>query len=264
MTIGYLGPDGSFSRLAADSFRPQAQKRAYPSFRDLFEGLERGECDFIAAPIENSLNGGVLQNIDLLQSHADFFAFEQVAIKVDHRLALLKGADAARVTRIYSHQQAFAQCGEYLARNFPQAELIASPSTSAGLKLVRSKHEGAIVGSHVTDPRFDISPHNIADELSNVTSFLLIKKGGELPQRSSKLFFSATCPHRPGALVDLIKPIKEHGFNMTKIESRPIRERPGEYRFFIETEGDSGDKKALAMLEAVKGASASFRLLGCY
>ena len=263
MTVGYLGPQGSFSEIAAKTFRPQALMREYPSFNAVFAALKSGECDCIAVPISNSLNGGVLQNIDLLQSTEGAIAVEECVVEIDHRLAIKRGADMAKITRVYSHQQALAQCADFLSENLPKAELIATSSTSAGLSLVKSENEAAIVGAHVCADGFVLSDKNVADGEINLTHFLLIKKGG-IPEgtHSEKIFFSATCRHRPGALISLLAPMRK--LNMTKIESRPLKQRPGEYRFFIEIEGDIADRTCAKTLERVKKEANSFRILGCY
>lgn len=263
MTVGYLGPGGSYSQLAAQTFKKDAVLREYVNFSELFKGLAVDECDYIAVPIENTLNGAVLQNIDLLQTTPGIIAVEECVVKIDHRLATLKGADKSMIKRIYSHQQALAQCGEYISRNFPHAELIASTSTAASFALVRDKTEAGIVGAHTSCEGFELSEENIADEKLNFTHFLLVQKGDiSSVQSSQKIFFSATCNHKPGELLDMLALMRE--LNMTKIESRPIKSKPGEYRFFIEIEGDISCKNTISILENVRRTAHSFKLLGCY
>lgn len=263
-TVGYLGPQGSYSQIAAQKFRPGAQKRAYPSFAELFNGLEKGECNYIAVPIENTVNGGVLQNIDLMQSRG-VIAVEECTVRLDHRLAVLNGADFSAVNKIYSHPQALAQCGEYLAAHYPGASLVACSSTAAGLGLISSVKEAAIVGAHTNAQGFTLSPFNIADNSENFTHFLLVRGGGlDGGAHSCKVFFSATCKHRPGELLNLLEVIKERNVNMTKIESRPIKDKPGEYRFFIELEGDISSQNMQYVLGSVQKTAASFKLLGAY
>lgn len=263
MIVGYLGPQGSYSEIAAKTFRPDAVLREYASFFQLFRALSEEECDYIAVPIENSLNGGVSQNIDFLQSRDGIIATEECVVKIDHRLATLSGADLKNIKRIYSHQQALAQCGEYLSKTFPQAELIATRSTAASLSHVTDKTAAGIVGSHTLAEGFALSEENIADEKVNLTHFLLIERGGvSAIKHSKRIFFSAACKHKPGELLDMLVLIRE--LNMTKIESRPIKDRPGEYRFFIEVEGDISDKNTIQVLKSVKEAASSFKILGCY
>lgn len=263
--IGYLGPAGSYSELAADVFRPSCEKVAYPSFRILLSALEKGECSLIVLPVENSLNGGINQNLDLLQAAENIYAFEERAVKIDHRLAVLKGAKKSGIRRIYSHQQALEQCGEYVFENFPGAKLIATPSTSASLEMIKTSEDAAIVGAHIKNPTFELSDGNIADEKNNETRFLLVKRGTpDIFSRCKKIFFSATCRHEAGELCRLLSVLGEGGLNMTKIQSRPIKERIGEYRFFIEVEADMSNAEAKKTLESFIGRANSFKCLGIY
>lgn len=263
--IGYLGPEGSYSYIAAEKMRPNAEKRAYANFRLVMKALVSGECDGVVAPIENSLNGGVLQNIDLLQSTVGVAAVEECTVAIDHRLARLEGKETAEVRRIFSHQQALDQCGEYISSHFPYAELIATPSTSACLAKIELDTDAGIAGAHTVRKGISLSPNNIADEQLNFTHFLLIKRGEiGFGTRSEKVYFSVTCRHEPGALLKLLKPLSDGGLNMTKIGSRPIKDKPGEYRFFIEIEGDLSENGVIETLGKVRAAAKSFKLLGAY
>lgn len=263
--IGYLGPDGSYSRLAAEAFRPDAEMRAYASFRLCLGALLSGECDVIALPIENSLNGGVSQNLDILQSTDGVIAFEERIIEIDHRLAMFDGADESKITRIFSHPQALEQCGGYLAKTFPEAELISSPSTAASLGMLEKQTDACIVGAHVKRDGIKLSEGNIADEKRNLTHFLLVKRGSaENMGHCKKIYFCATCRHEPGALLKLLSPLSDGGVNMTKIESRPIKDRLGEYRFFVEIEGDYASAEVKRILDGVKSTANYFKILGLY
>ena len=263
--IGYLGPEGSYSNVAALKMSPSAELYAYPSFPRVMASLTTGHTDGIVLPIENSINGGVLQNMDLLQSADGVCAVREAVIKIDHRLATLKGADVKKITRVYSHPQALEQCAVYLAENFPFAELIPVRSTSAGIACISCDTDAGIVGAHVVNENLWLSEKNIADEDNNYTHFLLVKRGGvqeKIPTR--KIYFSATCLNKSGALLALLQSIASRGLNLTKIESRPVKNIPDEYRFFIETEGDYSDPNIRLAIDEIKGSAISFKLLGCY
>lgn len=263
--IGYLGPNGSYSHLAAKKFRPGRLMHSYPSFKLTVDALLKGECDMAVLPIENSINGGVMPNIDLLQETDGIYAFEECVVPIEHRLITLNGADLRAVTRIYSHKQALEQCGHYLSTYFPYAQQIATPSTAACLDLIRFPTDAGIVGAHTNDPRFTLSKENIADEKNNFTRFLLVKRGVlDDETKSEKVYFSVTCNDKSGALIELLKPISEGGLNMTKIESRPIKYRMGEYRFFIEIAADYSSDKVKDTLERVCAASNGMKILGAY
>ncbi|MDE6667809.1 MAG: hypothetical protein K2K38_05630 [Clostridia bacterium] len=265
MKCAYLGPCGSYSHLAATKMRPSDELLAYGSFRSIMNAVESGECDCAVIPIENTLNGGVLQNIDLLQTAEGVVAVEEISLPLDHRIATLKGADLDGITRIYSHEQPLAQCSEYLAKNFPSAQLIATSSTAASLDMIKTFSDAAIVGAHVKKDGIVLSEENISDGKNNFTHFLLVKRGSiSESAHSSKIYFSVTCVHSSGALLDILEPMRAGGLNMTKIQSRPIKDRAGEYRFFIEVEGNYADGAVKKVLDGIKNSAKSFKLLGAY
>lgn len=263
--IGYLGPQGTYSEIAAERLCAGAKKVAYPSFFTLFSSLERGETDAIAIPIENTLNGAVTQNLDFMQEAEGVYACSACALKIDHRLITLAGADKEKIKRIYSHAQAFGQCAKYLAHNFPQAKLIETPSTADSVNKLLSVEDAGIVGAHCNLAGLELGKENVSDADNNFTQFLLVKRGApEEDAESDRIFFSVTCRHRAGALVELLTVLKENGINMTEIESRPIKDKTGEFRFFMEIEGNFADKNIKAALEELKRAANSFKFLGCY
>lgn len=263
--IGYLGPEGSYSSIAAAQMKPDAKLCAYQSFPKVFLSLISKQTDAIVVPIENTLNGGVLQNIDLLQSTDGIYATEECVIKIDHRLAFLKGADKSRIKRIYSHSQALEQCAKYLSENFPSATLVPTESTAASLEKIQTEEDAGIVGSHTKKEGIVLSESNIADEDSNFTHFLLIRRAKISDNaHSRKIYFSVTCANRSGALIELLACVSKYGLNMTRIESRPIKNAPDEYRFFLEIEGDYSDRNVKNALSEIENAANSFKLLGCY
>ena len=152
----------------------------------------------------------------------------------------------------------------------PFASLRDAESTAFGLARAMEDETGksaAIVGAHTENLRkgFVKSEESIADEKNNYTTFLLIKKGKDaLPKNSTRLFFSTVCPHRPGSLLELLQIIAKYGINMTKIESRPVKNRPGDYRFFVEADCDIADERVLAALKAIEEDTLECKLLGAY
>ena len=147
MITAYLGPEDSYSYLAAQKMTPSHVLKAYDSFPLIFRALTSGEADCAVIPIENSLNGEVTQNIDLLQASDAIVAVEECAVEIEHRLATLGKPE--RIKRVYSHRQALDQCAEYLFAHFPKAKLIAVPSTSASLEMIKTNEDAGIVGAHV-------------------------------------------------------------------------------------------------------------------
>ena len=261
MVTGYLGPEGSYSCLAAKKMTPEGVLKAYDSFPLVFRALTCGEVDCIVIPIENSLNGEVTQNIDLLQSTPDVIAVEECVVKIEHRLATLKGADIRGIKRIYSHRQALDQCAEYLFENFPSAELIAAPSTSASLEMLKTDGDACVVGAHTEREGITLSDENIADYTENITHFLKVVKGcADEKRRTEKIYFSVTCPNVSGGLIKLLQRVAAHGMNMTKLQSRPVKEAVDEFRFFIEIECDYSRPEMKRAVRDIMTGALSFKL----
>lgn len=281
MKIAFLGPEGSYSHLAAQSFlktESVGEKKAgewdecipFRNFPEVLGAVESGRVDAAAVPIENSLQGGVLQNLDLLQLSPELYAVKEAVIRIDHRLVYKEGVKPSEIGRVYSHRQALDQCSKYLIKEMPFASLRETDSTAFGITRAMEDETGksaAIAGAHTENLRngFVMGEECISDEKNNFTHFLLVKKGADaLPETSERIFFSAVCPHRPGSLVGLLQIIAKYGINMTKIESRPVKNRPGDYRFFIEADCDIGSKEVKEMLAAIEADTLECKLLGAY
>lgn len=281
MKIAFLGPEGSYSHLAAQSFlKTEAPNEVekigwdecipFRNFPEVLAAVASGRVDGAALPIENSLQGGVLQSLDLLQESENLYAVKECILRVDHRLIYKKGVKLSEIGRVYSHRQALNQCSQFLSREMQFAALRETESTGFGVTRAMEDESGksaAIAGAHTENLRGDfvMSEECISDEKNNFTHFLLIKKGeASLPAHSTRVYFSAVCPHRPGSLLELLEIIAKYGINMTKIESRPVKNRPGDYRFFIEADCDVASKEVKEMLTAIKADTLELKLLGAY
>ncbi len=278
MKIAYLGPEGSYSHLAAKIFLKEEEKKEndlsecipFRNFPEVFAAVAANKVDAAALPIENTLQGGVLQNLDLLQEAEELYAVKQIVLRIDHRLVYKEGTLLTEIGRVYSHRQALDQCAGFLSNSLPFASLRETESTGFGLIKAMEDDTGksaAIVGSHTENLRkgFVLSEECISDEKQNFTHFLLVKKGKQrLPAVSERLFFSAVCPHRPGSLMQFLRIIEKYGVNMTRIESRPVKNRIGEYRFFIEADCNVEDEKVQIMLEEIKEKTMECKILGAY
>lgn len=263
--IAYLGPEGSYSLLAAEKMGEGFTPVPYPNFRALFSAVGLGEVSCGVIPVENSINGAVVQNLDLMLEFKEISAKEECDVVIDHRLATLKGASLSDVKYIYSHAQALAQCAKYLNSNFPTAKLIPTSSTSESIKKITSPAVAGIIGAHMKAEGIELSPFNISDVPNNRTSFLKIIKG-EPPQfeGKDKVFFAFTCRHKPGELVRILSVLSEAGVNMTKIQSRPIKDSDGEFVFIIEIETGGNQQSVYGALKAIKAEALYVRIFGAY
>ncbi len=258
-----LGPSGSWSALAAEKFCPESEIVLCRTFSVCCEVLLRGDADAAVFPIENSIHGGVLANLDLFERNPRLFAERELILPIDHRLARREGVPISRITRIFSHEQAIGQCSEYLRRCFPDAQIVYTESTAESLSRL-DEHSAGIVGAHLHAEGVVLSEENIADEKNNVTHFLLAVADGTPHPPTEKIFLCARLRHRAGSLLSFLKIFARYDLNLTKIESRPVRDCVGEYNFFIEFEGDFGEERVKSALTEAREHCVRFRVLGAY
>ena len=263
--VSCLGPEGSYTCLAARAMCKDAQIIPCHNFFGAVELLLSGVTDAAVLPIENTINGGVLQNMDILANYCELTAVREDTMPIDHRLITLKGADLSKISRIFSHRQALDQCSAYLQVHYPDAELVAENSTAASISCLENLTDAAIAGAQCAEGGYEVSPECISDEKNNFTHFLLvIKKSLPSDYKSSKIYFTLTCNNEPGALLKILSVIYKHGINMVKIESRPLRNITFGYRFFMEIEADYSSPDIKNALEEVSGTASSFRVIGAY
>ncbi len=278
MKIAYLGPEGSYSHLAAKEFLKSETGGGhwadecvpFRNFPEVMQAVKSGRVDAAAVPIENSLQGGVLQPLDLLQEIETLYAVKEKVIRVDHRLIYKKGVKLSEIGRVYSHRQALDQCSAFFTSKMPFASLREAESTGFGIARATEDETGksaAVAGAHTENLRagFVMSEESISNDKDNFTHFLLIKNGKNyLPAHSERVFFSAVCPHKPGSLLELLRMIAVYGINMTKIESRPVKGHVGDYRFFIEADCDIASNEVKEMLAEIEKNTLECKLLGAY
>ncbi len=260
--VSCLGPAGSYSELAASELCPEGERLLCRNFHEVIESLVNELCDYAVLPIENSIQGGVVVNLDLVSSYS-VFAIKETVLKIDHRLAMLRGVKREDITQVYSHEQAIGQCQTFLREQLPGAKCRYADSTAESLSLL-DEHTAGIVGAHVRAEGVVLSDENIANEKCNFTRFMLLERRGDLPARSSKVYFSAVTGHVPGTLVELLGIFARSNINLTRIESRPLPGKFGCYSFFIELSGDVADQNLIDALRAARDYCEHFRLIGAY
>ena len=260
--IGCLGPEDSFSECAAKRISAESEIKLYNSFTQAVDGLESGEVAGVVLPVENSLNGGVFECLDLLERR-NIFAVRELLLPIDHRVAMLEGVEESAVKYVYSHEQALAQCSQYLVEHFPNAQYCSTSATVESLNRLNAESAG-IVGAHVKREGVVLSPENIADGKGNFTRFVLVKRGNTPPEHSVMVLLCAVCAHKPGSLLSLLKIFQRYELNLTRIESRPVKEAFGQYRFFIEFVGDIGSERVQKAIAEARAFCTQFKLLGAY
>jgi prephenate dehydratase len=264
--VSFQGVAGAYSEEAIRQyFGPEVDTYPCHNFADLFVAVEEGAADYGMLPIENSVAGSVVQSYELLMEH-DLRVRAEVILRVRHRLMAVPSTQPSDLKRVMSHPQALAQCSRYLARrglepapSFDTAgsarELAENPDPETGA--IASALAAELYGLEVLD-------EGIEDLPFNYTRFFVL--GLDDPPRSqrSKTSLIFTTRHQPGSLYDSLGEFAKRNINLTKIESRPRRNRPWQYLFYLDFEGHWQDTECEAALMGLLRRSSFVKLLGSY
>ncbi len=271
----YQGVPGAFSELALKRAFPGVKTTACEQFSDAFQIVASGQAYSALLPVENSTEGSVSGVYDLLLKH-DVVAIAEVVMKVRHMLIANPGTALGDVTRVYSHPQALAQCRDYIERNGYEA--VEHRNTAGAVKMLRERRliDAAAIASENAAALYGmrILERGIEDVKSNCTRFLLIARRGEegYVRKAMGIARSGPCktsiifglPHEPGSLCGVLREFERRGVNLTKIDSRPTKEKPWEYVFHVDFEGDAGARRIREMIGEIRRITSFLRVVGCY
>jgi len=267
--IAYLGPAGTFSQQAALAFfGTSVTEVACPSIDEVFRATASGTADFGVVPIENSTEGVIARSLDLLLQSPAHIIGELSLLVRHHLLRQSNSRDGIQV--VLAHPQALAQCQEWLSKHLPNAERRAVSSNAEGARLAAEHPEWAAIASERAGSEYGL--HNVApaiqDDAHNRTRFAIICLPStlEAPTATGRdcTSLAVSVVNRPGALHDLLVPLKQHGVSMTRFESRPARQGQWEYIFFIDLVGHPSEASMHAALEDLKKLCAFYKVLGTY
>ncbi len=265
--IAYLGPEGTFSHLAATrKFGKSAIFHPQKKFREIFEEVVSGRVQYGIIPIENSTEGVVSQNLDLFMEYTLEISGE-IQVEINHNLlGVEKKISLSQIQTVYSHSQALAQCRHWLEKHLPHAKLRAVESTSAAAKMAsRDKKTAAIASAYAAQLyQLEIIRKNIEDQPNNFTRFLIIGKQKTNSTGHDKTTIMFSTRDQAGVLYRLLKPLADEKLNLTKIESRPLKKKAWEYVFFIDLDGHQKDVAVAKALRKVEKECSFFQILGSY
>lgn len=266
LTVAYLGPEGTFTQLAAiKHFGRAAQCVACATIDESLRLVEAGQADYAVAPIENSTEGSVGRTLDLLVG-TSLQACGEVQLRIHHHL-LCRHTDFSRVEVIYAHAQALAQCQNWLNRRLPDHVRRVSVSSNGEAARLASECDTACAIASQTAAeiyRLHNLAANIEDESDNTTRFLVLGHQATLQSGHDKTSLIVGAPNKAGTLNRIIEPLTQAGISMSKFESRPSRTGLWEYLFFIDIEGHVRDKKVQAALNALRERTAFVKVIGSY
>ena len=262
--IGYQGVEGAFSHIALRRIFDHVEEIKYDSFEEVFKAVENKEIHFGVVPFENSYAGEVGEVLDLIYKHEKCMIQGIYDLKVSQNLIVKRGTKLEEIKKVYSKDQSFWQCAEFL--NGRGYELIPYANTALAARHVSmSDEEGlaAIASKEVAELyHLDVICPDINTSKDNTTRFIVI--GLDEPQDGNRFSLLFTVKHDAGSLAKIINIIGSYGFNMESIKSKPMRSLPWQYYFYVEIIGNIQDEKTKECIEELKKHCISLRTIGCY
>jgi chorismate mutase / prephenate dehydratase len=269
LRIAYLGPAGTFSELAAlGYFGASIVHVPCGSIDEVFRSTSGGAADFGVVPVENSTEGVVARSLDLFLT-TPLAIVGETSLYVRHNL-MRKVEGMAGIEAVCAHPQALAQCHAWLTQHLPNVERRPVASNAEGARLastneklvaIASERASSEYGLHVLSPAIQDDPHNR-------TRFAVVALPSQHPQPSASghdcTSLVVSVPNKPGAVHDMLVPLKNHGVSMTRFESRPARSGQWEYYFYIDIDGHPEQPHVATALAELRNACAFFKMLGTY
>ncbi len=253
MCIAYLGPQGTFTEEATlKHFGQAVATKPVESIDQVFCEVESGRVRYGVVPIENSTEGVITHTLDMFMQ-SELRVCGEISLRIRQNLMGI-ASDLAEVKRVYSHQQSLAQCRGWLNTHLPHAERIPVSSNGEASRLCAKDPESLSIGPKQAAKIYDLKvlQAGIEDNANNTTRFLVIGNQVVGPSGKDKTALMVSTPNRPGSLFHILKPLAEHGVDMTRIESRPGRNTNWDYMFFLDVLGHEQDEsvqKAIALLQ---------------
>lgn len=265
MDIAYLGPEGTFTQAAVlKQFGHSVNTVPLRSIPDVFKSVTSENAHFGVVPIENSTEGMVTHTLDMF-THSELKICGEILLKIQHNL-LSVADDMKDIQIVYGHEQALAQCRNWLNRYLPNAEKKAVSSNGAAAQLAKTEKTAAAIAGQMASDFYGLGilAASIEDESNNTTRFLVLGQQELEPTGDDKTSILVSSSNKPGLLYSLLEPIARLGINMTRLESRPAKQVAWEYVFFIDFEGHQKDPKVVALLDEIRQISSLCKVLGSY
>jgi chorismate mutase / prephenate dehydratase len=263
--IAYLGPPATFSNQAAfELFGSASDYLPLPAFQDVFGAVQIGQANYGVVPVENSTEGPVQQNLDLL-AEGEARVCAEITLPVAH--CLLSRVPLADVELVYSHPQAEAQCRRWLSANLGGREVLPANSTAQAAQQAAEEHGAAAIAPSLAAEMYglEVLADSIQDLSTNFTRFFVISmQPSPQPTGHDKSAICFSIKDRVGALRDVVQLFAEAGLNLSAIQSRPSRRRAWDYLFFLEIEGHAAEPRVAATLRAVEQQCVFLKVLGAW
>ena len=264
--VACQGIEGANSQEAASRVFRYPDIMYFKTFEAVFSAIEAGLCEYGVLPIENSTAGSVNKIYDLMADHKCYIV-KSTRIKIQHNLLAKPGTKREEITEILSHEQALSQCEDYLRDNFPNAKITECSNTAEASKIVKSsKGKLAAISAPQCAEIYGLATldTNIQDHDNNFTRFICISKYPQIYPGADRTSIMATLPHKPGSLYHLLGKFEEKGYNLIKLESRPIPASEFEFMFYFDFEASVEHHEFINTICELDQLCANMTYLGSY
>ncbi len=272
-TYAFLGPVGTFTELALAQVKEAKSAKHLPvsTINEAIEAVVSGKAQRAIVPVENSIEGGVSATLDALANTTDIRIYGEYLVPITFNLVAKPGTKLADVKVVSTHPTAYAQCRGWMQENFAAHSYLPSTSTAAAAADLLSKDplaDAAIAAKSITDHyKLTVLARNIGDNKNAQTRFIEIGLNAKPTKRSGKDKTSVIVElpeDRPGALLEMLEQFAARGVNLSRIESRPIGDQLGRYRFNIDVQGHIDDDAVAEALMGLHRFSPHVTFLGSY
>jgi len=266
MTVAYSGVEGAFANIAARRIFPDARCLPYADFKSAYRAVEKGECDCVILPIENSFNGDVGNVLDLAFFGSLYINGVYEADVVQNLLGV-KGASLSDIKKVISHPQALGQCASYIENHALETENAVNTAVAAKTVAQMGDKEIAAIGSIEAAQQYGLQviSEKINDSGTNTTRFAIFSRSNRTPSPADDRFITLfTVKNAAGSLGEAISVIGQHGFNLRALKSRPTKELVWDYFFYVESEGNINSEQGKAMLKQLEECCSNLKIVGSF
>lgn len=265
MKVAIQGELGSFHHEAATKwYNDTVEIISATTFADVFSSLKSKQADAAIVAVENSLYGSISEVLDLLEKNSTPIVGE-IFLRIEQQLITLPGVELSKITRVYSHPVALAQCDHFLSEKLPNAERIEHHDTAASVAFIKKLGDpsAAAIAGRSAAKLYNLPTlsESIEDDRANFTRFLVLDPTHAV-ENPNKFSLILTTNHAPGALAKCLEIFATNNANLTKLQSRPIVGQPWKYKFYVDVEATPSQFKEA--IKKIKEDGAQITVLGAY
>lgn len=264
-TVACQGVEGAYSMLATNRLFPLSDITYFKNFEGVFNAVEKGLCKYGMLPIENSSVGSVNAVYDLMKEHK-FYIVRSIKLHVQHHLLAKNGVKLSDIKEVFSHEQAINQCKKWLGKTDIQVTVVPNTAVAAKMVAESDRTDIACISSRECASLYGLNvlAANMQDNDYNYTRFILISKTMEIFKNSNRVSIMVNLPHTPGALNRMLNKFSTLGFNLTKLESRPLPNSTFEFMFYFDFEADIESPEVVNLFAELENGEGQLVFLGSY